>query len=105
MPKGPDRELAAREGRTRDGRAIAVVLTAVVGLATGAGACAHAPARFDPGARRTCLVLSAGGLKGPAELGAVAAVRESGLHVNCVVGTSVGALVGIDPEIRHGWTL
>ena len=94
MPKGPDGGLGTRGDRARDGRAIAVVLAAVIGMATGAGACAHAPARFDPSARRTCLVLSAGGLKGPAELGAVAAVRESGLHVSCVVGTSVGALVG-----------
>jgi predicted acylesterase/phospholipase RssA len=57
-------------------------------------ACAHTPTRFDPTARRTCLVLSAGGTRGVAQLGALAAVRESRLPVSCVVGSSVGALVG-----------
>lgn len=64
-----------------------------VGALIGPG-CAHRPARFDPAARRTCLVLSAGGTRGAAELGALAAVREAGLPISCVVGTSVGALVG-----------
>lgn len=62
-------------------------------LLAGAG-CAHAPPRFDPAARRTCLVLSSGGTRGVAELGAVAAIQEARLPVDCVVGTSVGALVG-----------
>ncbi|MES1158104.1 MAG: patatin-like phospholipase family protein [Haliangium ochraceum] len=52
------------------------------------------PAAFQPSARRTCLVLSAGGTRGVAHLGAVSAVREAGLPIACVVGTSVGALVG-----------
>lgn len=59
----------------------------------GVPACAHAP-RFDTKARRTCLVLSAGGTKGVAELGALAAVTEAHVPISCVVGTSVGALVG-----------
>lgn len=68
----------------------------VAGLTTVliAGGCAHAPPRFDPRARRTCLVLSSGGTRGVAELGAVAAIRQANLPVDCVVGTSVGALVG-----------
>lgn len=57
-------------------------------------ACAHQPPRFDPTVRRTCLVLSAGGTRGVAQLGAVAAIREARLPISCVVGTSVGALVG-----------
>lgn len=56
--------------------------------------CAHAPLRFDPSARPTCLVLSVGGPTGVALLGAAEAVRESGLKVDCVVGTSMGSLVG-----------
>ena len=65
----------------------------VIAVLTAAG-CAHAPPRFDPGARRTCLVLSSGGTRGVAELGAVAAIRQARLPIDCVVGTSVGALVG-----------
>jgi len=68
----------------------------LVGLAAllTAGGCAHAPPRFDPRARRTCLVLSSGGTRGVAELGAVAAIGQAKLGIDCVVGTSVGALVG-----------
>lgn len=58
------------------------------------GGCAHAPPRFDLRARRTCLVLSSGGTRGVAELGAVAALRQANVPIDCVVGTSVGALVG-----------
>jgi len=73
-------------------RACLVGLTAVLT----AGGCAHAPPRFDPRARRTCLVLSSGGTRGVAELGAVAAIGQADrkIGIDCVVGTSVGALVG-----------
>jgi len=63
-------------------------------MALHSGGCAHTPPRFDPRARRTCLVLSSGGTRGVAELGAVAAVRQANVPIDCVVGTSVGALVG-----------
>jgi NTE family protein len=59
-----------------------------------AGSCSHAPPRFDPAARRTCLVLSVGGPRGVAHLGAIAAARKAGLRIDCVVGNSMGALVG-----------
>lgn len=72
-----------------------VFTTAALVLATTlALACAHSPPRFDPAARRTCVVLSAGGTRGVAHLGALAAVREARLPVSCVVGSSVGALIG-----------
>jgi len=58
------------------------------------GSCSHAPPRFDPAARRTCLVLSVGGPRGVAHLGAIAAARKAGLRFDCVVGNSMGALVG-----------
>lgn len=58
------------------------------------GSCAHGPPRFDPAVRRTCLVLSVGGPRGVAHLGAIAAVRKAGLKIDCVVGNSMGALVG-----------
>jgi NTE family protein len=56
--------------------------------------CAHKPATFDPAARRTCLVLSVGGPRGVAHLGAIAAVRAKGVKIDCVVGNSMGSLVG-----------
>jgi NTE family protein len=65
-----------------------------VALALSVGSCAHGPPKFDPGARRTCLVLSVGGPRGVAHLGAIAAVKQAGLRVDCVVGNSMGSLVG-----------
>jgi predicted acylesterase/phospholipase RssA len=72
----------------------AVPLMVVLVLVLALGGCAHQTPRFDPQARPTCLVLSAGGTRGVVHLGALAAVREAGIPVRCVVGTSVGALVG-----------
>ena len=69
-------------------------LGAALASALASATCAHHPARFDVAARRTCLVLSAGGTRGVAELGAIEAIRRAGLPISCVVGTSVGALVG-----------
>ena len=43
---------------------------------------------------RTCLVLSVGGVKGLAHLGAIDALKARGERIDCVVGTSMGAVVG-----------
>jgi len=45
-------------------------------------------------APRTCLVLSVAGLRGPAHFGAIEAVKAAGIKVDCVVGTSFGAVAG-----------
>jgi NTE family protein len=42
---------------------------------------------------RTVLVLSGGGVRGMAHVGAWQAVREAGIEVSAIVGTSIGALV------------
>lgn len=44
--------------------------------------------------RRTCLVLSVGGINGIAHLGAIKAVKDESLSIDCVVGNSMGSLVG-----------
>jgi NTE family protein len=74
-------------------RDAAVLVVLALGV-TPLGSCAHGPPKFDPSARRTCLVLSVGGPRGVAHLGAIAAVRQAGIHVDCVVGNSMGSLVG-----------
>lgn len=45
-------------------------------------------------AHRTCLVLSVGSFRGVAQLGAIQRVRESDIHIDCVVGNSMGAVIG-----------
>jgi NTE family protein len=44
--------------------------------------------------RPTCVVLSVGGSAGLAHLGAMDALRERGVPIACVVGNSMGSLVG-----------
>jgi len=64
------------------------------------------PTRSVP---RTCVVLSVGGAKGIAHLGALAAMKQLGIPISCVVGNSMGALVGSlyatapsqDPVLRY----
>lgn len=47
-----------------------------------------------PVAGKTCLVLSVGGSKGLAHIGAIDALKEDGVTVDCVFGNSMGSLVG-----------
>lgn len=44
--------------------------------------------------RKTCLVLSVGGPDGVAHIGAIKALRERNVQIDCIGGTSMGALVG-----------
>ncbi len=48
-----------------------------------------------PGARpRTCLVLSGGGARGAAHVGVLRVLEELRVPVDCIVGTSLGSIVG-----------
>jgi len=44
--------------------------------------------------RRICVVLSVGGPDGLAHLGALAALKEAHVPIDCVVGNSMGAVIG-----------
>jgi predicted acylesterase/phospholipase RssA len=59
-------------------------------VASGALSCQ----RGAHGARRTCVVLSVGGTKGLAHVGALDALVARGVPIDCVVGNSMGAVVG-----------
>ncbi len=50
------------------------------------------PLRAD--APRTCLVLSGGGARGFAHVGVLKALEEHGVQIDCITGTSMGAIVG-----------
>jgi len=43
---------------------------------------------------RTCLVLSGGGARGAAHIGVLKALEEYRVPIDCIAGTSMGALVG-----------
>lgn len=47
-----------------------------------------------PIAGKTCLVLSVGGTKGLAHIGAIDALKVDGVTIDCVFGNSMGSLVG-----------
>ena len=54
---------------------------------------AHAQASPQPRCRLG-LALSGGGARGIAELGVLQAFQEAGVHVDCIAGASVGAIIG-----------
>lgn len=53
--------------------------------------------------QRIIVVLGGGGLKGLAHIGAWKAIREAGLDVSEIVGTSIGAFVGAALSGGHDW--
>ncbi len=65
---------------------------AVVSLLLLAGSIA--PAMAQSSAPKTCLVLSGGGARGAAHIGVLKVLDELRIPVDCIVGTSMGAIVG-----------
>src|SRR6185437_7717020 len=49
----------------------------------------------------TALVLSGGGARGFAQIGVIQALRETGIQIDSVVGTSIGAIIGAG--IAYEW--
>ena len=67
--------------------ALAAALTALAVQAFGAGTGAG-------GRPRICLVLAGGGARGSAHIGVIKVLEQMRVPIDCVAGTSVGALVG-----------
>jgi predicted acylesterase/phospholipase RssA len=68
----------------------------VVFLAALLLACAHSAEKrvaAAPSQLPTCAVLSVGGLQGVAHVGALMALRDAGVRIDCISGTSIGSLV------------
>lgn len=79
-----------------------VAVLAVLGLSSGScGGRLRGPEAFRREGRRTCLVLSVGAHHGVAHLGAIEALKTARVPITCVVGASMGAIVGamyaVDP--------
>ncbi len=53
-----------------------------------------AQAQDMPGRRKVAVVLSGGGAKGVAHIGALRVIEEAGIPIDMIVGTSMGSIVG-----------
>lgn len=84
----------------RRARILALVLPALVAGAPSARAQDTASAACPPG--RTALVLSGGGARGLAHVGALRVLDSLGIHPDLVVGTSMGAFIGA--LYASGWS-
>ncbi len=72
--------------------ATAVLLTVLTATAAPAGAQAPSPtADHRP---KICLVLAGGGARGIAHVGVLKALKSMRIPIDCVVGTSIGSIVG-----------
>lgn len=49
---------------------------------------------FNPGDKKVGLVLSGGGAKGAAEIGALKVIDQKGIKIDYISGTSIGAIMG-----------
>lgn len=59
--------------------------------------CCHSVVRAEepgPARQRVGLVLSGGGAKGVAHIGVLKVLEEAGVQVDCIAGTSMGAIIG-----------
>ena len=67
-----------------------------LGIASAAAASAAEPAGASPQAKRPkiCVVLSGGGARGAAHVGVLKTLEKYRVPVDCIAGTSMGALVG-----------
>ena len=68
--------------------------------AGGTGRCRDPPTRY-PKRPKICLVLSGGGARGAAHVGVIKVLEEYRMPIDCIAGTSMGALVGGAYATRH----
>lgn len=75
---------------------VALALCATIALATSIGAIAQGAAAAPAAKARpkVCLVLSGGGARGAAHIGVLRVLEEYRVPIDCIAGTSMGALVG-----------
>ncbi|MEG0182357.1 MAG: patatin-like phospholipase family protein [Stenotrophomonas sp.] len=85
---------AARRGERVRG-VLAVCMLAILPALAGAQAPAVEDAPHDdPQRPRTCLVLGGGGARGAAHIGVLKVLERERVPIDCIVGTSMGAVVG-----------
>lgn len=92
----PDRPATVRcpSVRSRAARWAARVLAALLAVAAGTASAQPAAPPDAGGASKTCLVLSGGGARGFAHIGVLRWLEARRVPIDCVVGTSMGAVIG-----------
>ncbi len=75
-------------------QAIAVLALLAVSSAAADGQTLVAQGTSAVGRPRTCLVLSGGGARGAAHIGVLKVLESMQVPIDCVVGTSMGAIIG-----------
>jgi len=70
---------------------LAAAIFPIAGLAASSGELAPAAGKQRP---KICLVLSGGGARGAAHVGVIKVLEEYRVPIDCIAGTSMGALVG-----------
>jgi NTE family protein len=73
---------------------LGLAFTLIVSGAWSAGGSAGAAAAPDATRPRVCLVLSGGGARGIAHIGVLKVLEELKVPIDCIAGTSMGAVVG-----------
>ena len=76
------------------GAIAAILAPGRLGASTRTGAAVAAPSALPPGRPRVCLVLSGGGARGMAHIGVLRVIEELKVPIDCIAGTSMGAVVG-----------
>lgn len=71
-----------------------LLATLLASMALSVNAAASASAASDGKRPKVCLVLSGGGARGAAHVGVIKVLEEYRIPIDCIAGTSMGALVG-----------
>lgn len=80
---------------------IAIVSLSMVLLTTGCAKMRNITGIYQ----KTCLVLSVGGSDGIAHIGAIEALKQKNIDIDCVVGNSMGSIIGVLYANRPGTDL
>ena len=73
---------------------VALAAAVLAGMPPTVEAQASSPGAGSPDRPKVCLVLSGGGARGAAHVGVIAVLEQLRIPVDCIAGTSMGALVG-----------
>ena len=75
-------------------RRVMMALVALLMCLAQVAAAQHADSTDKPARKKVALVLSGGGAKGTAHVGALKVLERAGIPIDIITGTSMGSIVG-----------